>query len=203
MIVTSALPGEGKTVSVANLGITLAQSGKTVLIVDADLRKPRQHRLFNVKNTFGLTSYLTDSIEIGKVVKTTAVPNLWLVNSGPVPPNPAELLGLGEDGGVRRDVEGQVRLHPVRHAADSRDLGRADPGGEGRRHDPGRPRRQHVAGGAEERRGRSSICSRSGRSGSSSTTSTSTTITATITKTIITITRNMSRCKTGPTKLSG
>lgn len=93
MIVTSALPGEGKTVSVANLGITLAQSGKTVLIVDADLRKPRQHRVFNVKNTFGLTSYLTDSIEVGKVVKTTAVPNLWLVNAGPVPPNPAELLG--------------------------------------------------------------------------------------------------------------
>jgi capsular exopolysaccharide synthesis family protein len=93
IIVTSAVPGEGKTVSVANLGITLAQSGKTVLIVDADLRKPRQHRVFNVKNTFGLTSYLTDSIELRKVVKTTAVPNLCLINAGPVPPNPAELLG--------------------------------------------------------------------------------------------------------------
>jgi protein-tyrosine kinase len=64
-----------------------------VLIVDADLRKPRQHRVFNVKNTFGLTSYLTDSIELRKVVKTTAIPNLCLVNAGPVPPNPAELLG--------------------------------------------------------------------------------------------------------------
>jgi capsular exopolysaccharide synthesis family protein len=93
MIVTSALPGEGKTVSVANLAVTLAQSGKTVLVVDADLRKPRQHRIFNVKNTFGLTSYLTDSIEFRKIVKTTAVPNLCLINSGPVPPNPAELLG--------------------------------------------------------------------------------------------------------------
>ena len=93
IIVTSAVPGEGKTVSVANLGVTLAQSGKTVLIVDADLRKPRQHRVFNVKNTFGLTSYLTDSIELRKVVKTTAVPNLCLINAGPVPPNPAELLG--------------------------------------------------------------------------------------------------------------
>ena len=93
MIVTSALPGEGKTVSVANLAVTLAQSGKSVLVVDADLRKPRQHRVFNVKNTYGLTSYLTDSIELQKVVKTTAVPNLCLVNSGPVPPNPAELLG--------------------------------------------------------------------------------------------------------------
>jgi len=91
--VTSALPGEGKTVSAANLGITLAQSGKSVLIVDADLRRPRQHRLFKIKNTFGLTSYLTDSVELRNVIKATAIPNLWLVNSGPLPPNPAELLG--------------------------------------------------------------------------------------------------------------
>jgi len=91
--VTSALPGEGKTVSVANLAITLAQSGKTVLIVDADLRKPRQHRLFKVKNTYGLTTYLTDSVEVGKVVKSTEIPNLFLINAGPLPPNPAELLG--------------------------------------------------------------------------------------------------------------
>jgi capsular exopolysaccharide synthesis family protein len=91
--VTSAMPGEGKTVSVANLAITLAQSGKTVLIVDADLRRPRQHRLFKVKNTFGLTTYLTDSVPIKDVVKSTEIPNLFLVNAGPVPPNPAELLG--------------------------------------------------------------------------------------------------------------
>ena len=91
--VTSALPGEGKTVTVANLAVTLAQSGKTVLIVDADLRRPRQHRLFKVKNTFGLTTYLTDSIELKSVVKSTDIPNLFLINAGPVPPNPAELLG--------------------------------------------------------------------------------------------------------------
>jgi len=91
--VTSAMPGEGKTVSVANLAITLAQSGKTVLIVDADLRRPRQHRLFKVKNTFGLTTYLTDSVEIKDVIKPTEIPNLFLVNAGPIPPNPAELLG--------------------------------------------------------------------------------------------------------------
>jgi capsular exopolysaccharide synthesis family protein len=91
--VTSALPGEGKTVSVANLAITLAQSGKTVLVVDADLRRPRQHRLFKVKNTFGLTTYLTDSVPIKNVVKSTDIANLFLVNAGPIPPNPAELLG--------------------------------------------------------------------------------------------------------------
>jgi succinoglycan biosynthesis transport protein ExoP len=91
--VTSAMPGEGKTVSVANLAVTLAQSGKTVLVVDADLRRPRQHRLFKVKNTFGLTTFLTDSIALKDVVKSTEIANLFLVNAGPVPPNPAELLG--------------------------------------------------------------------------------------------------------------
>jgi capsular exopolysaccharide synthesis family protein len=91
--VTSAMPGEGKTVSVANLGITLAQSGRTVLVVDADLRRPRQHRLFKIKNTYGLTTYLTDSVPIKDVIKSTEIPNLFVVNAGPVPPNPAELLG--------------------------------------------------------------------------------------------------------------
>jgi succinoglycan biosynthesis transport protein ExoP len=91
--VTSALPGEGKSVSVANLAVTLAQSGKTVVVVDADLRRPRQHRLFKVKNTFGLTTYLTDSVQIKDVVKSTEIPNLFLINAGPIPPNPAELLG--------------------------------------------------------------------------------------------------------------
>jgi succinoglycan biosynthesis transport protein ExoP len=90
---TSALPGEGKTVSVANLAITLAQSGKTVLVVDADLRRPRQHRLFKVKNTFGLTTYLTDTLTLKDIVKSTEIPSLFLVNAGPIPPNPAELLG--------------------------------------------------------------------------------------------------------------
>jgi polysaccharide biosynthesis transport protein len=93
MAFTSALPGEGKTVSVANLSVTLAQSGKTVLVVDADLRRPRQHRLFKVKNTFGLTTYLTDSVPVKDVVKPTEIPNLFLINAGPIPPNPAELLG--------------------------------------------------------------------------------------------------------------
>ncbi len=91
--ITSPLPGEGKTVSVANLGVTLAQSDKTVVIVDADLRKPRQHRIFRVKNVYGLTSYLTERVDIRKVIKTTPLHNLYLVNSGPIPPNPAELLG--------------------------------------------------------------------------------------------------------------
>ena len=115
--VTSALPGEGKTVSVANLAVTLAQSGKTVLVVDADLRRPRQHRLFKVKNTFGLTTYLTDSVEIKDVVKPTEIPNLFLVNAGPIPPNPGRAPGLGEDDAVHPHDDRGMRLHPLRPAA--------------------------------------------------------------------------------------
>jgi len=90
---TSAMPGEGKTVSASNLAVTLAQSGKTVLLVDSDLRRPRLHRMFKVRNTSGLTSYLVGSMEVGQVIKATEIPNLSLINSGPIPPNPAELLG--------------------------------------------------------------------------------------------------------------
>ncbi len=91
--VTSAMPGEGKTVTVVNLAIVLAQLGKRVVIVDSDLRKPRQHRILQVKNTFGITGFLVDSTDPRLLVKPTTVPNMFLVNTGPVAPNPAELLG--------------------------------------------------------------------------------------------------------------
>lgn len=93
IIVTSALPSEGKTVTVVNLAVTLAQTGKRVLVIDADLRKPRQHRIFRIRNQAGLTNYLTAGLELKELVKATEVPNLYLIVSGPVPPNPAELLG--------------------------------------------------------------------------------------------------------------
>ena len=93
MIVTSPLPAEGKTASVCNFAVTLAQNGKRVLVVDADLRKPRQHRIFGVKNLHGLTNYLTVGLELKELIKPTTIENLYLVNSGPLPPNPADLLG--------------------------------------------------------------------------------------------------------------
>jgi len=57
------------------------------------LRKPKQHRLFKIKNLYGLTNYLVSDVEIKNLIKTTPVPNLFLINAGPVPPNPSELLG--------------------------------------------------------------------------------------------------------------
>jgi len=89
---SSSLPQEGKTVTVANTAVAFAQLGKRVIIIDADLRRPRMHRLFNVRNTKGLSGYLTDQDTIEEIVQKTSVENVWLIPSGPIPPNPAELL---------------------------------------------------------------------------------------------------------------
>ncbi len=93
IVVTSPEPGDGKTTTAANLAIVLAQQGKQVLLVDADLRKPSVHFTFNVSNIDGLTSILTKVIEIETAITKTNVPNLDLLTSGPTPPNPSELLG--------------------------------------------------------------------------------------------------------------
>ena len=90
--VTSAVAGEGKTATASNLAVVIAQLGKRVLIVDADLRKPRQHQLFKVSNRLGLVNFLTGSAELSSIVSKTHVPNLALCPSGPTPPNPSELL---------------------------------------------------------------------------------------------------------------
>ncbi len=90
--VTSATAGEGKTATASNLGVVLAQLGRRVLIVDADLRKPRMHQVFKVSNRSGLVNQLTGVVESDSVFVETGVPNLWLIPSGPIPPNPSELL---------------------------------------------------------------------------------------------------------------
>jgi len=93
IVVTSALPEEGKSATLSNLAVTLAQAGKTVLVVDSDFRKPTQHRIFKIRNINGLTNYLTAELELKALIKATEIPKLYLINVGPVPPNPAELLG--------------------------------------------------------------------------------------------------------------
>jgi non-specific protein-tyrosine kinase len=94
ILVTSSLPGEGKTVTAANLAIAFALEGRRVLLVDADLRKPAVHTLFDVPNTQGLTSMLrSDTVSLESVAHTNEQERLKVLTSGPLPPNPAEMLG--------------------------------------------------------------------------------------------------------------
>jgi succinoglycan biosynthesis transport protein ExoP len=90
--VTSPNPGDGKSTLIANIAVSMAQSGKKVLLVDADLRKPRLHRLFDVKSDVGLASLIIDDAELADAIQDSGVPNLSLIACGPVPPDPAELL---------------------------------------------------------------------------------------------------------------
>ncbi|MCF7993490.1 MAG: polysaccharide biosynthesis tyrosine autokinase [Chromatiaceae bacterium] len=91
LMITSATPGEGKSTSTVNLGIVLAQTGASVLIVDADLRKPRLHKVFNVPRGPGLTECLVQG-DVADAYHATDVENLSFLPAGTPPPNPAELL---------------------------------------------------------------------------------------------------------------
>jgi capsular exopolysaccharide synthesis family protein len=90
--VTSPDMGDGKSTLVANLAVSLAQSGKKVLILDADFRRPRIHQFFNVEAKQGLASILSGEAELPDVVQPTPIPGLFILPCGPIPPNPAELL---------------------------------------------------------------------------------------------------------------
>ncbi len=90
--VSSALASEGKSTNAANLAITLAQTDSKVLFVDADLRKPVQHRIFKLNNKSGLSTLLSGQESFKEVLNSQVVPNLDIVTSGPLPPNPSEML---------------------------------------------------------------------------------------------------------------
>ncbi|MFZ0750270.1 MAG: polysaccharide biosynthesis tyrosine autokinase, partial [Pyrinomonadaceae bacterium] len=97
ILVTSSQPSEGKTTTAVNTAFMLAQTGAEVLIIDCDLRRPRMHANFNLSNTRGLTNFLSGECPIEDILQNhPEVPNLKLLTSGPVPPNPAELLGSEE-----------------------------------------------------------------------------------------------------------
>lgn len=97
LMVTSSVPAEGKSTISVNLALTIAQTGKKVLLVDADLRKPTVNRTFQINNEYGLTTLLMDpDFSINHAVKHIRDLNIHVLTSGPIPPNPAELLGSGQ-----------------------------------------------------------------------------------------------------------
>lgn len=92
LVFTSAIPGEGKSTTVANLAIAMGQDDKRILLIDCDMRKPVVHRRFGLLNR-GLSNCFAEDLPLKEVIQADVFPNLDVVTSGPVPPNPAELLG--------------------------------------------------------------------------------------------------------------
>jgi capsular exopolysaccharide synthesis family protein len=93
ILITSSGPKEGKSTTVANLAITLAQLGSKVALVDTDLRRPVLHSIFGIEKEDGLTNYMMGNVSFEKILKSTFMENLTLVSCGVLPPNPSELLG--------------------------------------------------------------------------------------------------------------
>jgi capsular exopolysaccharide synthesis family protein len=92
ILITSSLPQDGKTMTCLNVGIVMAQQGKRILLVDADMRRPSIHKVFGLKGHTGLSSILTGGAKTGDAIQATVQPNLFVIPAGPIPPHPAELL---------------------------------------------------------------------------------------------------------------
>jgi len=90
--VSSSFPQEGKTATTTNTAVAFSQLEKKVLVIDGDMRKPRIHKVFNLRNIRGLSSYLTGKADLDEAIQKTSIDNLRIISSGPNPPNPAELL---------------------------------------------------------------------------------------------------------------
>jgi capsular exopolysaccharide synthesis family protein len=105
--ITSPSPGDGKTQVAANLAIAIAQAGKRVILVDCDLRRPAQHRLLGLRNNVGVTTALLgDEHALAAAMQTGPVPGLNVLTTGPLPPNPSEMLGSHRMAGMLETLRG-------------------------------------------------------------------------------------------------
>lgn len=105
LLITSPGSGEGKSLTSANLGVVFAQYGKSVIIVDADLRKPTQHRVFGIGNNIGLTSVMLGEVSLDNALIPIEDIGLSVLPTGPLPPNPAELLGSERMLGILEELK--------------------------------------------------------------------------------------------------
>jgi capsular exopolysaccharide synthesis family protein len=110
LMVTSAGPGEGKSMMAANLAIVHAQKGMRVLLVDCDLRRPSQQRLFPLSGSVGFTNLVLGTASLEQAAQDVGVANLRVISSGPLPPNPAEMLESGRARQVMAELESQADL---------------------------------------------------------------------------------------------
>lgn len=111
LLVTSTDPGEGKSTTLANLAVTMAQAGNRVLVVDCDLRRPSLHRIFGLNNAAGLTTMMLEAhAKDQPPVQATQVPGLSALTSGPLPPNPSELLGSRRMADVLTALRGEADI---------------------------------------------------------------------------------------------
>jgi capsular exopolysaccharide synthesis family protein len=111
LVVTSAAPGEGKSTTLGNLAVTLAQGDRRTILVDADLRRPSLHTFFDADNSHGLTTMAVEDEALAEPpLLSTGVENLWLLPSGPLPPNPAEILGSGRMQEIIEALKGRADM---------------------------------------------------------------------------------------------
>lgn len=93
ILISSAGPGEGKTITTANLAVTMAQAGSKVIVLDCDMRRPKMHKVFGMTRNRGMSNLLVGNDSVEGIILHTDIPNLDIIPCGPIPPNPSEMLG--------------------------------------------------------------------------------------------------------------
>jgi polysaccharide biosynthesis transport protein len=104
ILISSAAPSEGKTITAANLAVVMAQMGNKVLLIDCDMRKPKLNKIFQTSRDKGMSTILVGGCEIAEAITPTKIPNLDIISSGPLPPNPSEIIGSHKMAAVIKEL---------------------------------------------------------------------------------------------------